>query len=40
MKESKKKGDGNTTRSELVPQGDPVAKETLDPNETETEAKP
>ena len=40
MKEPEKKGGGNTTRPELVPQGDPVVKETLDPNETETEAKP
>ena len=40
MKEPEKKGGGNTTTPELVPQGDPVAKETLDPNESEDQQNP
>ena len=40
MKELEKKGDGNTTRPELIPQGDPFVKETLDLNETEDQRNP
>ena len=40
MKEPEKKEDGNTTKPELIPQGDPVAKEALDLNDPEDQQNP